>query len=72
MSDLQPGSKRTHRHGQDLADIYRTATRSWASFVWLKYSVCNIKGTAWSQAINMYIPCKVSRDRQVCIVYRTQ
>ena len=38
MSDLQPGSKRTHQHGQDLAGIYRMATRSWASCMHMAYS----------------------------------
>ena len=64
MSDLQPGSKRTHRHGEDLTGIYCTATRSWSVFIWLKFSACNIKGTAWSQAINtgMHSPAAAVDD----------
>ena len=27
----------------------------WVGGVWLAYSVCNIKGTVWHHAINIYI-----------------
>ena len=29
--------------------------RQWLGDVWHEYNACNIKGTAWSHAINIYV-----------------